>query len=111
MTGVRLLSDQVDNKYLLNIDRGMKPLDWNPEKSAKLLVERGFAFEEIQIAIEEGGLLDVVRYGNPEQYPDQMVLIVLLKGYVCAVPFVDQGETWFLKTAFPSRKYTKQYCI
>ena len=87
----------------------MKPLDWNPEKNAKLIAERGFSFEDIQIAIEEGGLMDVIRHPNPAKYPNQHVLIVALNGYVCQVPFIEKEESWFLKTAFPSRKYTKRY--
>ncbi len=87
----------------------MKPLEWNPEKNSKLTRERGFSFEDIQVAIEEGKLLDVVRHPNVKQYPNQWMLIVALERYAYAVPYVEKEDCLFLKTAFPSRKYTKRY--
>jgi hypothetical protein len=36
--------------------------------------------------------------------------IVTLYGYAVCVPFVvEENSDFFLKTLFPSRKYTKQY--
>lgn len=37
------------------------------------------------------------------------MFLVPVKGYIYAVPFVKEGDVFFLKTAFPSRKLTKQY--
>jgi len=87
----------------------MKPLNWNQEKNAKLIAERGFSFEDIQVAIEDGGLLNVVRHSNLKRYPNQLVLLVMIAGYVYAVPFIERDDCWFLKTAYPSRKLTKKY--
>jgi len=87
----------------------MKPLEWSPEKNAKLQSQRGFSFEDIQIAIEEGKLLDIVRHHNLKRYPNQWMLIVALERYAYAVPFIEKENALFLKTAFPSRKYTKKY--
>lgn len=87
----------------------MKPLDWNPEKNAKLIKERGYSFEDVQAAIEDGKLLEVVRHSNLKRYPNQWMLIVAIEGYAYAVPFVEREECFFLKTLFPSRKFTKKY--
>jgi len=46
---------------------------------------------------------------NKEKYPHQKVLIVKMNDYVYAVPFVEDGKTWFLKTTIPSRKETRRY--
>ena len=34
---------------------------------------------------------------------------ILVAGYACLVPFVEDDETIFLKTIIPSRKMTKHY--
>jgi len=38
-----------------------------------------------------------------------MIMIFEYKNYVWAVPCVIEEKRVFLKTAFPSRKYTKRY--
>ncbi len=67
-------------------------------------------FEAIAASIAQGGLLDVLAHPNRERYPDQKILVVQIRDYVYAVPSVEQAKgTWFLKTAFPSRRLTKLY--
>lgn len=61
------------------------------------------------IAIESGGLLDVVQHQNPAQYPRQRVFVVLHDGYVYLVPFVEAEDHYFLKTIIPSRKAKRDY--
>lgn len=39
----------------------------------------------------------------------QSVLLFEYKSYIWIVPFVVKGQEVFLKTLFPSRKYTKLY--
>ena len=42
--------------------------------------------------------------------PNQRILLLDRAGYVWAVPFVEEDdEHLFLKTAFPSRKFTRMY--
>jgi hypothetical protein len=62
------------------------------------------------VAIEEGHLLNVLEHPNAEKYENQIILLVEIEGYAFCVPCVpgDKGN-YFLKTAFPSRRYTKQY--
>ena len=41
--------------------------------------------------------------------PHQKFLLFEIDGYVWAVPYVRNGDETFLKTAFPSRVYTKKW--
>jgi len=54
-------------------------------------------------------LLDTLEHPNSERYPGQRIFIVNVEGYVCVVPFVENGDVIFLKTIIPSRKMTKRY--
>lgn len=89
----------------------MKILRWNAEKNMLLKTERDISFEEILIAMDENGLLDVLEHSNKEKYPNQKIFVVLVNLYVYLVPFLETEEEIFLKTIIPSRKATKQYFI
>jgi len=89
----------------------VKFLDWNEEKNWKLKTEREISFEDVIVAIESGGLLDIIEHPNPKKYPNQKVLIVNIGNYAYLVPFTENSEKYFLKTIFPSRKMTKKYLI
>jgi hypothetical protein len=51
----------------------------------------------------------VYPHPNQERYPNQKISVVLVEGYAYLVPFVENGDEFFLKTVIPSRKATKQY--
>ncbi len=87
----------------------MKPFRWNHEKNEQLKAERGLSFEEIVLAVEAEGLLDVLQHPNPGKHPNQLVFVVALNGYACLVPFVEEKDYFFLKTIIPSRKATRDY--
>jgi hypothetical protein len=89
----------------------MKPFRWNHEKNEILKTERIISFEEIVLAIEADGLLDVLSHPNMEKYPNQSVLVVALDSYVYLVPYVEETEYYFLKTVIPSRKATRDYLL
>ena len=89
----------------------MKPFRWNHGKNEELKTERGISFEEIVLAIEADGILDIVRHPNSGKYPNQLVFIVALDGYVHIVPFVEEPDYYFLKTVIPSRKATRDYLL
>jgi hypothetical protein len=61
------------------------------------------------VAIEAGGLLDVLAHPNPSKYPKQRVLVVACDNYVYLVPFVEETDYFFLKTVIPSRKAARDY--
>jgi len=87
----------------------MKPFRWSPEKNALLQEERGVSFECMVVAIEHGGLLDILAHPNEQKYPGQRVLVVSHDRYAYLVPFVEEGDYFFLKTVIPSRKATRDY--
>lgn len=89
----------------------VKYYDWNREKNELLKGERDISFEEVYIAIESGGLLEVIKHPNPKKYPSQKLFVVSINNYVYLVPFVEDEEKVFLKTIIPSRKATKKYLI
>lgn len=87
----------------------MKPFRWSPDKNGAVKAERGVSFENVVVAIESGGLLDVLAHPNQAKYPRQRVLGVACDSYVYLVPFVEEDECFFLKTVVPSRKATRDY--
>ena len=90
-------------------DPFVKSFRWNQEKNDLVAAERGVTFEAMVVAIDSGGLLDVLAHPNLERYPDQRVLVVACEGYVYLVPFVEEDDHYFLKTIIPSRKATRDY--
>jgi len=84
----------------------MKYLNWSLEKNEILKAKRGISFEEISYLIESGHILGIEE--NPGR-PNQKIYIVEIESYDVIVPFVERDNEIFLKTAFPSRKYTKRY--
>jgi uncharacterized DUF497 family protein len=84
-------------------------IDWNPIKNAELKLRHGFGFEDVLVAISEGGLLDERYHPNQVRYAHQRQWIVRIGNYVWVVAFVQNGEAIFLKTMFPSRKDTRDY--
>jgi uncharacterized DUF497 family protein len=87
----------------------VKRFRWNPEKNDALKADRGLSFESITVAVESGGLLDILEHPNKAKYPNQRVLVVTFDGYVYLVPFVEEEDHYFLKTIIPSRKATREY--
>ena len=87
----------------------MKPFRWPTDKNDLLRQERGVSFEEITVAIEAGGLLEVVPHPKPSKYPRQKIMVVDVAGYAYLVPFVEEEDHFFLKTIIPSRKATRDF--
>jgi len=63
----------------------------------------------VVLAIEGGGLLDVLEHSNRARYAKQRVMVIAIAGYAYLVPFVDEVDCYFLKTVIPSRKATRDY--
>ena len=86
----------------------MKTFRWNADKNEAIQAERGISFERVVVAVETGGLLDILSHPNPEKYPRQRVLVVACDSYAYLVPFVEE-EAYYFKTIIPSRKATRDY--
>ncbi len=87
----------------------MKYFDWNDEKNEKLKKLRGVSFEQVELAIATGDLIDRLTHPNRTKYPNQKVFIVRVGDYIYSVPYVEDEEKIFLKTIIPDRKATKKY--
>ncbi len=90
------------NVYVRNIE-------WSEEKNARLKALRGIDFNDVVDAIENGDVLDTMDHPNQSKYPHQRILVVAINNYAYAVPFIQNGDKRFFKTAFPSRQATKKY--
>ncbi|HAJ56176.1 MAG TPA: toxin [Candidatus Omnitrophica bacterium] len=80
----------------------MKKIRWDALKSARLKRTRGASFEEILASAFIG-------IGEHHTRAHQKIMLFKHKGYIWLVPFVETNEEVFLKTLYPSRKYTKFY--
>lgn len=87
----------------------MKTFKWNSEKNELLALNRGITFDEIVQRIQSGAKVIETDHPNKEKYPNQKIMIVDVDGYAYLVPFVIDGDEYFLKTIIPSRKATKKY--
>lgn len=90
-----------------------KVIRYSLEKNELLKEQRNIGFEDVLLAIENGGLLDDVEHPKKEKYPNQNIFIILveIKEYVYLVPYVEDDESIFLKTIIPSRQMNKKYNI
>jgi hypothetical protein len=87
----------------------VKTYRWSEKKNEQLKQSRGISLEDVVLALESGGLLDVLAHPNPKRYPNQKVLVVAVMEYVYLVPHVEEPNYVFLKTIIPSRKATRDY--
>ncbi len=84
-----------------------KQVEWSEEKNSQLKQTRNVCFEDVENAILDDRVLNIVSHHNLEKYPNQKILLVEINGYIHYVPFVETDENYFLKSIIPSRKYTK----
>ena len=84
----------------------MKQIEYNEEKRLIILTWRWIDLEEIAQMIWKWDILDII--DNPS-HPNQSIFIVNYNWYTCCVPFVEDDEKIFLKTAYYSRKQNKLF--
>lgn len=80
----------------------VKDIKWNILKSERLKRTRGVSFDEIITA----------KFIGAKKHPKkdkQNILLFKYKRYVWIVPYVEDKNSIFLKTLYPSRKYTRLY--
>ena len=84
------------------------PFRWDPAKNSWLRETRGFGFEDVIEAIEDGRLLaDLPHSGTGRGH--QRLMVVAIDGYAIVVPYVEDSDGPFLKTAFPDRRATRRF--
>lgn len=75
---------------------------WSETKNEELLRARGVEFKEVLEA-------EVITGQDHPGRSNQSLLLFDFRDYVWVVPCVIRGDEVFLKTAYPSRKYTKRW--
>ena len=80
----------------------MKEIKWNLLKNERLKRTRGASFEELITS----KLIAVKRHPRRE---NQNIMLFEYKRHIWVVPYVEEEEYIFLKTLYPSRKYTRIY--
>lgn len=75
-------------------------ITWDSEKNARLRGTGGIDFDDLLKTV----ILGIIQHPGRRH---QKLLLFEVEGYVWAAPCVIRGDELFLKTAFPSRKYTK----
>lgn len=84
-------------------------INWSDEKNSILKQTRDVTFEDVENAIMNDKILDIVPHHNQEKFSHQELMIVQISNYTYYVPFVMNEEEIFLKNIIPSRKYHKKY--
>lgn len=79
---------------------------WDNNKNLELIIKRGISFEEIEKIIMEEKYIDILKHPKRK---NQYIFIIMINDYVWVVPFVKSDEKIFLKTAFPSKRFTNIY--
>ena len=82
--------------------RLLKEFKWSSLKSKRLKRVRGASFEDVV----EARLVAIKKHPQKE---NQNMMLFEYKNYIWAVPFVEDKSYTFLKTLYPSRKYTRMY--
>jgi hypothetical protein len=80
----------------------VKEFKWNSLKSERLKRVRGASFEDI-IGTK------LIRIKKHPQKENQKIMLFEYKNYIWAVPCIEDESHVFLKTLYPSRKYTKMH--
>jgi len=87
----------------------MMEINWSDEKNTILKQTRNVSFEDVENAIMNNNILDIVLHHNQEKFSHQELMIVQIRNYTYYVPFLMNEEEIFLKNIIPSRKYHKKY--
>ena len=85
----------------------MKYFDWDEDKNQWLMRERKISFQTCVECITGDKLIAVIQ--NHPPYSHQQVYIFEYENYCYEVPFVEDDEKIFLKTAHQSHEATKLY--
>ncbi len=78
----------------------MKEIRWNLLKNERLKKTCGASFDDLV----NSKLFKILKNPNRD---NQQIMLFEFKKYIWVVPFVEENNYYFLKTLFPSRKYTK----
>jgi len=86
-------------------------INFSEEKNQLLKASRQICFDDILEAIQQNRLIGHIKHFKADKYPNQRLLLVEIDEYIYVVPYVKdlQRKEIYLKTVYPSRKFTKIY--
>lgn len=87
----------------------MKRIEYSKDKNELLKQKRGISFEDVVTAIENNNVIATAPHPNAKRYPKQYIFFILIEEYIYAIPYIESEDKIFLKTIYPSRKFTKKY--
>lgn len=82
----------------------MKIIEYSDEKREKILNDRWINLNRIAYIIKDWDFIWIIQVPSR---PNQKMFVLLYDGYVCCVPYVEDIDKIFLKTAYLSRKMNK----
>ena len=74
---------------------------WSADKNHLLKRQRGVAFEDVYIGLRRGDAVGTIFSHNPERYPGQDLLLIMIRNYLYAVPHQRVGDSVRLITIYP----------
>jgi len=85
-------------------------INFSDEKNEVLKATRGIGFNDVVDHIISGDLLDDMQHSRSDK-KHQRLYVVMVEKYAYVVPYVidQEKKEIFLKTIYPSRKFTKLY--
>ena len=85
-------------------------IHFSEEKNQILKATRGIDFEQVVDLLASGKLLDDKQHPDLNK-PHQRIYIIQVDKYAYVIPYIinKKRNEIFLKTIYPSRKFTKQY--
>jgi len=102
---------RIDNQCTLSYPLYMAfSIRFSEEKNQLLKATRGIGFDELIVLIKDGELLADKEHIS-KNHPNQRIYVVRMGKYAYVVSYIlnlKKNEI-FLKTIYPSRKFTKQY--
>jgi hypothetical protein len=87
----------------------MKIIKWNEEKNLLLQNDRNISFEIVAEKLKNGDIIDDIINPNNQKYSNQRIFVIEINAYIYFVPYIENENEIFLKSIYPSRKFTKIY--
>jgi len=86
----------------------MKEFKFDQEKNKHIKLIRGIDFEYVIELIKDKKQVKTIKNPNKKRYPKQKMFLVKIGNHIYLIPFVEEDSYIFLKTIYPSEKYTKK---
>ncbi len=87
----------------------MKEIRFNVDKNEWFIKNRGVSFDQIAELLINNKIIAVVDHHNKVKYYNQKLILLEINNQLLIVPYVEEDEYIFLKTAYFNRRYKKIY--